>query len=120
MMSFDFSKTMLDELPFSDIALDKSEMKRLRRCSKGKILAEDDDLLVCYGFAQHEKSCTGGSTMPKPNGYISITNRGQTYLNYRRLDDRRYFVPQVLSLVAVLASVASLVISVLGFISPAP
>ena len=112
-MFANMSNYQLDDLPFSDIALSYSEASRLRRCSVYRIPEKTNDRLLCYGFASQETACTGGSSMPKPNGYIRITPRGLAYLDYRRRENRRHLIPQLLSLLAVLAAFASLLVDVM-------
>lgn len=120
MIQMDSSHLRLDELPLGDIALCRSDLLRLRRCAKHKIFDQEDDMLLAYGFAQQVKSCTGGSTHPKPNGYISITLRGRAYLDHDRKEKSRYLVPQLLSLLAVAVSLASLALDILTIIQPGP
>lgn len=120
MMFPNMSNYQLDYLPFSDIALSCSEAIRLRRSANHRVPERSNDCLVYYGFASQETACTGGSTMPKPNGYIRITPRGMAYLDYRRRENRRHLIPQLLSLLAVLVSFASLLVDVVQAICPKP
>ena len=108
LLNLDFSALGLKDLPFSDIALSVTDALRLRRCAGRRIPELENDRLLCYGFAKQVTACTGGSTMPKPNGYISITPRGLAYLDYSRRETRRYLMPQLLSLLAVAVSFLSL------------
>lgn len=117
MMPVDFSQFKQDNLAFSDIDLEKPALKRLLFLRKGTLYGDFRDDLCKYGLAEEVREIRVPGGKPTPTGKIRITDRGRTYLRYRNKDARRFWIPVLISLLALLLSLCSIAIDVMQLIS---
>ena len=114
---FDFPRPKRESLAFSEIDLEKPTLKRLRFLLKGHLYGDSQDDLCVHGLSEEIKATLAPGGKPSPTGKIKITDRGKAYLRYRNREALRFWIPVLISLIALLFSLCSIVNDVLQFIS---
>ena len=108
MIHIDFSGSDQASVPFSDIAINHKEWRHLLYLQSGTLHAAGNEALIRYGLARETRESRVPGGMPVPTSRIEITDRGRSYLRYRRKEILRTWVPIGISALSLLMSAVSL------------
>lgn len=107
MMHVDFSGSDQASVPFSEITINHKEWRHLLYLQSGTLHASGNEALIRYGLARETRDVRVPGGMPVPTGRIEITDRGRSYLRYRRKEILRAWIPIVISVLSLVVSIAA-------------
>lgn len=102
-------------LKCSDIFLSSKELRLLKKYNKHDVLDElpGTNRLITNKLIEPEFVCQISGGMPVPNGKYRISELGRNYLNYHKEKIFLKKLPVVISIIALVISIASFLYSIL-------